>query len=99
MSQLTLRISDRLAAQLKATARACGESVSQWAAKVLSAAAPPPNTDGQAQVARNRLARAGLLVEVEARARRRPNRTAVARARAAAGRGRPLSELVTEGRR
>jgi hypothetical protein len=99
MSQLTLRIPDQLAVRLKAAAHACGQSVSQWATKALTAAVTLPPADAEAQVARERLARAGLLVEGNARRQRRPSRRAVARARAAAGRGRPLSEIVAEGRR
>jgi predicted transcriptional regulator len=99
MSQLTLRIPDQLAVRLKVAARACGQSVSQWATKALTAAVTLPPADTEAQVARERLTRAGLLVEVSARRRRRPSRRAVARARAAAARGRPLSEIVAEARR
>ena len=99
MSQLTLRISDRLAHQLKAAARARGASVNGWATAVLAAAVDPAYAGDEAQALRERLARAGLLAESATPARKRPARRAFARARAAAGRGRALSELVSEGRR
>ena len=98
MSQLTLRIPDSLAEELRSAARARGESLNRFASAVLRAAVDPAFAGDEAQELRERLARAGLLVVAERPARARPGRRAVARARTAAGRGRPLSKLVSEGR-
>jgi hypothetical protein len=98
MTQLTLRIPDPLSQQLKAAARARGESLNRFASAVLRAAVDPAFAGDAAQALRERLARAGLLVVGEPSARARPSRKALGRARAAAGRGRPLSKLVSEGR-
>ena len=98
MSQLTLRIPDSLAEELRSAARARGESLNRFASAVLRAAVDPAFASDEAQELRERLARAGLLVVAERSVRTRPGRRAVSRARAAAGRGRPLSKLVSEGR-
>ncbi len=99
MSQLTLRLPERLVHQLKAAAGMRGESVNRLATAVLAAAVDPTYAEDDAQALRERLARAGLLVAVARRTRTRAPRAALTRARAAAGRGRILSRLVSEGRR
>jgi len=98
MPQLTLRIPDRLAEELRSAARARGKSLNRFAAAVLAAAVDPSFAGDEAAALRERLARAGLLLSPEGSPRTRPRRAAVARARAAAGRGRALSRLVAEGR-
>ena len=98
MAQVTLRIPDELLRQLRQVSRAQGRSLNSWAAAVLAAAVDPEYADDEAQRVRERLARAGLLLEPGDQRRRRADAGAAARARAAAGRGTPLSDLVGEGR-
>lgn len=62
MPQLTLRIDERLAADLKRHAAAAGRSVNAWASQVLLAAVDPDLATTEARRTRERLARAGLLV-------------------------------------
>jgi hypothetical protein len=97
-TQLTLRIPDPLTKELKAAARARGESLNRFATAVLRAAVDPNFAGDAAQALRERLSRAGLLLVPERSARVRPSRRAVGRARIAAGRGKALSKLVAEGR-
>lgn len=99
MPQLTLRIDDRLADDLKTHAAKAGRSVNSWASQVLQAAVDPDLAGSDAERSRERLARAGLLVIPPPRPGRRPDAKRVAHARRAAGRGTSLSELVTEDRR
>jgi hypothetical protein len=98
MTQVTLRIPERLAEDLRSAAEARGTSLNRFATAVLAAAVDPAFAGDEAAVLRERLARAGLLLLPEGSPRARPRRRAVARARAAAARGRPLSRLVAEGR-
>jgi uncharacterized protein (DUF1778 family) len=98
MPQLTLRIPERLGEELKSAAHARGESLNRFATAVLRAAVDPAFAGDEAEVLRERLARAGLLAVAEPSTRARPSRKAVARARSTAGRGRSLSKLVSEGR-
>jgi hypothetical protein len=99
MSQLTLRVSEQLAARLKMAASDRGDSVNGYAAKVLSAAVDPDLAGDEITGLRERLAQAGLLLTPERVSTERLPEQALSRARAAAGRGRPLSDFVTEGRR
>lgn len=99
MKQLTLRVSEALAGDLKAAATAREQSVNSFAASVLSAAVDPELVDDERERIRARLAKAGLLVSYEERTGRRPAEAELARARRAAGAGRALSDLVSEGRR
>ncbi len=99
MPQLTLRIDERLAGDLKTHAAKARRSVNSWASQVLQAAVDPDLAGTDAQRTRERLARAGLLVTPPARERRRPDAKRLARARRAAGRGTSLSALVLEDRR
>lgn len=100
MPQLTLRIDDRLANDLKDHAAKAGRSVNAWASQVLQAAVDPDLAGTDAQRTRERLSRAGLLVIPPPRpGLRRPDAKRLAGARRAAGRGTPLSQLVLEDRR
>ncbi len=100
MPQLTLRIDERLAADLKRHAAEAGRSVNSWASHVLQAAVDPDLASTDARRTRERLARAGLLVVPPPRpGLRRPDAKRIARARRAAGRGTSLSDLVLEDRR
>ncbi len=99
MRQLTLRIPDQLADDLKAAAEWEARSVNALAVEVLTAALDPDAAGDEFERHRERLRRAGLLLEWE------PDPTGVppseeetARARAAMAGGRTLSDLVSEGR-
>lgn len=72
--------------------------MNDYVTAVLDAATDPSLSGSEVEQVRERLAAAGLLVDV-GEPRHRPARTAVAAARRAAGRGTPLSELVSDGRR
>jgi hypothetical protein len=100
MSQFTLRVSEQFASEIKAAARASRQSLTQWTTAALRAALTRRHhpSEQTVEAIRERLDRAGLLIEAAPRRPRRPPRAVVARARAAAGRGRPLSELVSEDR-
>lgn len=99
MRQLTLRVPEELAEQLKSAARDRDESVNGYAVKVLSAAVDPDLAGDEITGLKQRLARAGLLLTPEHLPTKRPSTRALNRARAAAGRGRPLSDFVAESRR
>ena len=99
MRQLTLRVPQELAEQLKGAARDREESVNGYAVKVLSAAVDPDLAGDEITGLKERLARAGLLLTPERLPTKRPSTRTLDRARAAAGRGRPLSDFVAEGRR
>lgn len=98
MKQMSLRVPDQLAEDLKRAAADRGASVNSFATTVLSTAVDPDFSGDEAERLRARLRRAGLLWEPEGLAPDPPSREAVERARAAAGGGTPLSELVSEGR-
>lgn len=97
MRQLTLRIDEGLADDLKAAAASREESVNAYASAVLAAAVDPDLAGDEALRLRARLARAGLLTD-PGDPRERPADAEMERARAAAGRGRPLAEIVSEER-
>lgn len=98
MAQLTLRLDDHLARELKVAAKAEGRSLNAWASAVLRAAVDPDMAGDEADRLRERLRRAGILAQPGGPPRPRPPEEELARARAAAGRGRLLSDLVSEGR-
>ncbi|HEY5295758.1 MAG TPA: hypothetical protein VIJ70_09830 [Gaiellaceae bacterium] len=99
MSQLTVRLDDALAEQLKLHAAVLGRSVNSWIAAVLRAAVDPDLADSEAERTRARLARAGLLATPERReAGTAPQPKRVRAARRAAGAGTPLSHIVSERR-
>jgi predicted transcriptional regulator len=99
MRQLTLRVPEELAERLKGVANGREESVNGYVVKVLSAAVDPELAGDEITGLKERLARAGLLLTPGRLQAKPPSAHALSRARAAAGRGRPLSDLVTEGRR
>lgn len=98
MAQLTLRLPDSLADDLRRAATERGQSVNAWATAVLRAAVDPDLAGDDAERTRERLQRAGLLIEVEPFRGQRPAPEAEARARRAAAQSKPLSEYVIEGR-
>lgn len=98
MAQLTLRLPDPLAEELRRAATASGASVNAWATAILRAAVDPDLAGDDAERTRERLQRAGLLIEVEPYRGPRPGPEAIARARRAAAQGKPLSDYVSEGR-
>jgi plasmid stability protein len=99
MAQLTVRLDDDLAGQVRAQAERLGRSVNGWIVAVLEAAVNPDLEDSEARRTRARLDRAGLLAKPRERPRTTPpDRRRVERARKAAGTGTPLSRLVSDGR-
>lgn len=99
MAQLTLRVDEQLARDVKVHAEARGTSVNSWVAAVLRAAVDPDLADSESQRTRGRLARAGLLVTpTRASGGTRADPQRVDRARAAAGAGTALSTLVSDAR-
>lgn len=99
MAQLTIRLDDDLARDVKAHAAGLGHSVNSWVVAVLDAAVNPDLEDSASERTHARLERAGLLAQ-----RQRgsgltpPDRRKVERARKAAGTGTPLSCLISDGR-
>ena len=99
MAQLTIRLDDDLAREVKAEAEAQGRSVNGWVVAVLDAAVNPDFEDTESARTRARLDRAGLLASPRGRSRTAPpDRRRVESARRAAGAGTPLSRLVSDGR-
>jgi hypothetical protein len=99
MAQVTLRMTEELAGEVKRAAHIAGKSVNAWTTAILSAAVDPDLADSELQAVRERLARAGLLEPPKETGVRRPSPARLQRARTAAGRGTPLSRIVSEGRR
>jgi hypothetical protein len=97
MSQVTWRAPDELVERVRQAAKQQGRSLNDYLTRVAEAATDPDLADNDAQRLRERLARAGLLVEPGG-PRRRPDPAALARARRAAARGTALSELIGEER-
>jgi plasmid stability protein len=98
MAQITVRLDDELAKQIKAHAVAAGRSVNNWVVALMSAAVNPDLEDDELARTRARLARAGLLHVPTGRPVKPPSPKRLAAARRAAGAGRPLSEYVSDGR-
>lgn len=98
MKQLTLRVDEALAADLKSEAARRGESVNTFAAKGLTALVDPDAAGDDVAAMRERLRRAGLLAEMTPTHVQRPTEAEMKRARDDARRGRPLSDYVIEGR-
>ena len=98
MAQLTIRIDDELAKQVKEHAATRGRSVNGWVTAVLSAAVDPELEGSEVERTRSRLARAGLIALTERGPARPPDPNRLAQARKAAGKGTPLSWLVSDGR-
>jgi predicted transcriptional regulator len=99
MAQLTVRLDDELAREVKAHAAALDRSVNHWIVQLLAAAVNPELEESDARRTRARLERAGLLARPPGRRRAAPrDRRRAARARKAAGAGTSLSSLVSDGR-
>jgi plasmid stability protein len=98
MAQLSLRLPDELAAQVRSHAARAGRSTNAWIALVLAAAVDPELAGDDVERTRERLARAGLLAP-PARAAGRPDPRRVERARRAAAGGRELGAIVADERR
>jgi hypothetical protein len=98
MKQISLRVPQQLADDLKRAAADRGASVNSFATTALRAAVDPEFSGDEAERLRERLRRAGLLWEPEGVAPDPPVLAELERARAAAGKGTSLSELVSEGR-
>lgn len=99
MAQLTVRIDDQLAQQIKIHAGAVGRSVNRWVVAVLSAAINPDFSDSESERTRARLARAGLLHQpVNTAVIAPPNQAELKRIRKKAGSGTPLSKLTSKDR-
>jgi plasmid stability protein len=99
MAQLTIRLTDELASEVKTHAAGTGRSLNNWVVALLRAAVDPELADSESERLRARLERAGLLAPVQASGRTAPDAKRVHRARRAAGRGTPLAKLVVENRR
>lgn len=98
MPQLTLRLDQELADQLKRVAAAAGLSVNRYAGVVLRAAVDPELEGDETERLRGRLARAGVpMVSPSGRGEHVDEDTLRAARRRGAG-GRNLAELVVEGR-
>lgn len=99
MGQLTIRLDDELADQVRAHADGLGRSVNGWVVAVLRAAIDPEFADSDVERTRGRLARAGLLIPTTgAQGVTRPDAKRVAAARRAAGAGRALSDVISDER-
>lgn len=100
MAQLTIRLDEQLAREVKARAADLGYSLNGWVVALLGAAVNPDLEDSQTARTRARLERAGLLARAQEHPRSAapPDRTRVAHARKAAGAGTSLSDLVADGR-
>ena len=98
MAQLTIRLKDELAKEIKDHAAAAGRSANACVVSVLSAAVDPDLEGSDIERTRARLARAGLLAIPTGDAPPRPDPETLRRARKAAGKGTPLSDLVSSGR-
>ncbi len=98
MAQLTLRVDDALANDLRAAAAERGESLNALATKVLRAAVDPDAAASDVERYRERLRRMGLLADPPSEPAPRPDPDLVAEAARAATKGRMLSDLILEDR-
>lgn len=100
MRQFSVRLSDEHGAAVQRLAAARRRSVNQTFADLVAAATDPMHAGGELAELRERLGRAGLVLDVSALPDApAPEERELDDARAAAGRGTSLSELVSEGRR
>ncbi len=98
MAQISLRISDELAEDVKADARRNKLSLNGYITQILKTASNPEFGGTEAERMRERFRRAGLLQEWPPFDGERPGREELEKARAEAGKGKALSEYVIEGR-
>ena len=99
MVQISLRIPDELAEDVKADARSRNLSLNGYITFVLRSASNPEFGGSEAERVRERLRRAGLLEEwADAPRVEAPSREDFEAARTRAGEGKPLSDYVVEGR-
>ncbi len=99
MAQMTIRLDDELADQVKTYADGMGRSVNSWVTAVLRTAIDPEFADTAAERTRGRLARAGLLAPpARPLALAPPDTAKLTTARRAAGTGTPLAEIVSDER-
>ena len=98
MAQISLRISDELAEDLKSEAKARELSLNGYLTLVLGVAIDPEMAGEEAERLRERFRRAGLLEEWPEPSGGRPSNQELEAARRRAGQGTPLSDLVSEGR-
>ncbi len=98
MAQLTLRIDDELAGDLRTFAARRGESVNALATNILRAYTDPEAAGDEMEEIRERLARAGLLAEPALKSAGRPDPEAVAEAGRRAAQGKLVSEILLEDR-
>lgn len=98
MAQLTLRVDDELADELRRVAAQRGESMNALAITVLRAAVDPEAAGSAVERFRERLARAGLLAEPPSESVTRPDPEDVTAAARKAAQGKMLSDMVLEDR-
>src|SRR5437762_10755051 len=99
MAQLTVRMNEELAKQLKERAAADRRSVNAWVVAVIRAAVDPDFAGSDAERTRERLRRAGLLADPDPYPPpEAPDEARLRKARREAGKGTPLSELVSADR-
>ncbi len=98
MAQLTLRVDDDLANDLRNLAARRGESVNAMATNILRVYTDPQAAGDDMEEIRERLARAGLLAEPALDAVPRPDPEAVEAAGREAAKGKMLSDIVLEDR-
>ena len=97
MQQMTWRADDELLDRVRRAAAATGRSLNEYVSRVMDAVTDPDLAGGEAQVLRERLARAGLLA-LPGRPRTRPDAAAVAAARARGAGGTPAADLLVADR-
>lgn len=98
MAQLTLRVDDDLADDLRAFADREGKSVNAVAATALRALVDPDAADTDTDRYRERLRRMGLLTEPALKAGPRPDPVELADASRQAAKGKMLSDIILEDR-
>ncbi len=95
-AQITIRLNPELVKRLKADAERAGRTMNAHVSVILDAATNPDTAGDEARQLRERLRRAGVLLEVTPTTQPRPDDEAFERARAEAGRGTALSDIVSE---
>ncbi|SRR6266508_1621234 len=98
MAQLSIRLPDELAEDLKAAAREHGRSVNALVVDAVRAMVDPEHAGDEVQQLRERLRRAGLLHIPHKTRGTRPTDEEFEAARREAGKGKPLSKIVIENR-